>query len=227
MNKELIKKYKIEFDHYIDGGSIIARIVTSDEDDFCYTVWYEVDALALDNWKADYLFNLTDKQIAFYKPQFIINDKYVELRKALLENKTIQILDVINQTHIGLGFEYEWRDSKSLISSSSFSKPLDKYRIKPEPTIKVDDWLFNLQYKTYHRVNKVLSDKVELNEFNVLLSAIDNHNYKLWKPQLNEWCIIDSEPATDHYYFTVQKWEENAKWTPIPYTGPIPYFIKD
>ena len=131
MNKELIKKYKKEFDHWLNEGSLLARVITSDEDDFLYTIWYEVDnkVLALEKWTSNYLFNLTDIQTNYYKPQFIINDEYVELRKALIEGKTIQH----NASYLYSAKEY-WID----LQECSFPSPFETYRVKhDEPKFKI------------------------------------------------------------------------------------------
>lgn len=69
MNKELIKKYKAEFDHYLNGGKLLYN---------CGDVWIEV--LSGFRWDND----VRDDY------QFIIYDEYVEYRKALAEGKTIQ-----------------------------------------------------------------------------------------------------------------------------------------
>ena len=135
MNKELIKKYKKEFDHWLNEGSLLARVITSDEDDFLYTIWYEVDnkALALGEWTSDYLFNLTDIQTNYYKPQFIINDEYSIYRKALIEGKIIQFYDVTEQHETDpLLDKYGWRDFKSFTASSTFTFPINEYRVKPD-----------------------------------------------------------------------------------------------
>ena len=204
MNKELIKKYKKEFDYWLNGGELLSK--HPDEND-----WYNVTTVLWNNPNI----------------QYIINDKFVEFRKALAEGKQLQY----NFGNFGPNkqdFPNFWKDldlSIGIISSRAFP---ENYRIKQEQTIKVGDWLFDLQYKTYYRVNNVLSDKVELNGFNVLLSAVNGYDYMLWKPKIGEWCIIDDPKVSDiDYSFTVQKWGLTSTWTLIPYTGPIPYFIKD
>ena len=193
MNKELIKKYKKEFDHYINGGTVLAKYPKLQDEEA--SEWLEDDTV---------FDNLEEALI-------VINDKFVEIRKAIVEGRQVQFK---NST--------EWKDI-SFLTIRPEETP-DMYRIKP--TIKVGDWLFDVQYKTYHRVSRVLSDRVELNEFNILLSVIDGYNYEIWKPKIGEFCIMELEQA-NHSAFVVQKWEENAKWTPIPYTGPIPYYTKD
>ena len=71
MNKQLINKYKPEFDHWLNGGSILIKsdlgwcpIAT----EFAWSCNISVDAL------------------------FVFNDEYVEFRKALAEGKTIEYL---------------------------------------------------------------------------------------------------------------------------------------
>ena len=129
MNKQLINKYKPEFDHWLNEGSILARVITSDEDDFMYTIWYVVDSNDLEKWKAEYLFNLTNTQIEYYKPQFIINDEYVEFRKALAEGKTIEYLGQSSNL---------WQELKD----ANFNLHQTCYRIKPdEPKFKVGDFV--------------------------------------------------------------------------------------
>ena len=69
MNKELIKKYKAEFDHWLNGGNILVKMTTG---------WSPVIA--------DYNWHLNDRP-------YVIKDEYVEFRKALAEGKTVQEQD--------------------------------------------------------------------------------------------------------------------------------------
>ena len=70
MNKQLINKYKHEFDHWLNGGKLL-----------CYT---EVDGL---------YYEVTDEKWDFVCDiGFIINDEYSEFRKALAEGKAIEYL---------------------------------------------------------------------------------------------------------------------------------------
>ena len=68
MNKELIKKYKAEFDHWLNGGELLSK--HPDE-----TKWYLVTVVL---WNCP-------------KMQYIINDEYVEFRQALAEGKTVEV----------------------------------------------------------------------------------------------------------------------------------------
>ena len=117
MNKQLINKYKPEFDYWLNGGKLL-----------CYT---EVDGS---------YYEVTDEKWDFVCDiGFIINDEFVEFRKAVAEGKTIQIYDVIEQHISDPSLDrFGWRDFKSFTPSSSFSKTPDLYRIKPdEPKFKI------------------------------------------------------------------------------------------
>ena len=167
MNKQLINKYKPEFDHWLNGGKLL-----------CYT---EVDGP---------YYEVTDEKWDFVCDiGFIINDEYVELRKALAEGKTIQIYDVIEQHPSDRTFDkFGWRDFKSFTASSSFSKTPDLYRIKPyEPKFKVGDFVTPLNRDincSIWQIDNILS-------CNTLVSGstmLDPRTLQPWTPVKNEWC---------------------------------------
>ena len=129
MNLELIKKYEKEFLHMLHGGTLLSRVMTSDEDDEMYTIWYEVNAChSMEKWASDYLFRLSNKECEYYKPQFIINDEYVEFRKALADGKTIEELYYTPIEHWGTHL-------------SGFAISPKMLRIKPEEHINDNKWL--------------------------------------------------------------------------------------
>ena len=104
MNKALINKYWKEFCHWKDGGDIIAYHIRKNE-------WYEP-------------MSPFTSEVDIY----IINDEYVEYRKALAEGKTIQF-----DSKDGKGFK-DW--------DVDFSASVEDYRIKPdEPEFKVGDYV--------------------------------------------------------------------------------------
>jgi len=107
MNKELIKKYKKEFEYWLDGGKLLA--------------WYPDASLGWINPDKSINIKLWNQE----KALIIINDKYVEFRKALAEGKTIQYLNVN-----GI-----WKDTEH----TNFSLILKHYRIKPNK-IKLWYW---------------------------------------------------------------------------------------
>ena len=68
---------------------------------------------------------------SLYKPQIIIDDEYVELRKALIDGKTIQAYHIVEEHEDNPVFDiYEWQDFKSFKPNSSFTFAVDRYRIK-------------------------------------------------------------------------------------------------
>lgn len=102
INKELIKKYKNEFDHWLDGGDIVV----------IFTNYGWVNGLSF-NWGSNDL----DCDIKY----IIINDEYAEFRKALAEGKTVQ--------YYVDGFAV-WQDVDSVGNHCISGKT--NYRIKPE-----------------------------------------------------------------------------------------------
>lgn len=118
MNKELIKKYKTEFDHWLNGGKLLYN---------CGQSW--IECLKSFRWDNDVRNDL----------QFIINDEYVEFRKALVEGKTLQL----NEAEKFGDPKRGWVDlSCTDLGHSRVLFPVEFYRIKPEePQFKVGDFV--------------------------------------------------------------------------------------
>ena len=89
MNKELINKYKTEFDHWLKGGEILYKHKNS-------LAWWTNDC-----W--DYSSN--------YVVAIIIKDKDIEFRKALAEGKTVQRRN-------GYGFEWKDSGEQDMLNYS-------------------------------------------------------------------------------------------------------------
>ena len=79
MNKELIKKYKKEFDHFLNGGDLLTRTKSN-------FIWN-------DKINEDLMWNFEIQDI-----DIIINDEFSELRKALCDGKTVQAYYKFNNT---------------------------------------------------------------------------------------------------------------------------------
>ena len=112
MNKELIKKYKAEFDHWLDGGKLLQKqinlVIPAEWEEFLEDWDWPIDELAV-----------------------IINDEYVEFRKALAEGKIIQY------RNLKVNVFKNWQDLGNLKFNPNF-----EHRIKPEePKFKVGDWV--------------------------------------------------------------------------------------
>ena len=120
MIKELIKKYKVEFNHWLDGGTLLHRHFDHKKQEF--DIWEVCDEGFLWNVKP------------IKHPCIIINDEYVEFRKALAEGKTIQYNPIHARTH------NRWDDIKSI--NPGKDDTISCYRIKPEePQFKAGDFV--------------------------------------------------------------------------------------
>ena len=159
MNKELIKKYKKEFDHWLNGGELLSK--HPDESN-----WYLVTTVL---WNCP-------------KMQYVIDDKYVEFRKALAEGKVVQKQDYYSK---------QWIDMKNdNFHSASDTQYEGVYRIKPEePKFKVGDWVLH-RSKGVCKIEKI-SPSNEPDDKNVWLynkGACFINELELWEPKPGEWC---------------------------------------
>ena len=172
MNKELIKKYKKEFDHWLNGGSTllgIRNLVSS-------TIrWYPSisDPFEEESTSGELL--------------VIINDEYIEFRKALAEGKIIQINNSKPETWIDI-------DADKLANyNPSF------LRIKPdEPKFKVGDFVTPLNRDincSVWKIDKVLSCDTLASD----LILLDTKTIQPWTPVKNEWCWFYDNPNKDKY----------------------------
>lgn len=146
MNKELIKKYKAEFDWWLSGGALL-----------CYT---EVDGPyhPVDETYWDYPADIG----------FIIDDEYVEVRKALAEGNDIEYCTVSEH-------------SQPVTSPSNFQALINAnhsnkytFRIKPEyQTFQVGAWVRHPDEYVFQCTDD---------------TTTYGPDYELWKPQPGEWC---------------------------------------
>src|SRR5574344_2330456 len=108
MNKELILKYKTEFDHWLNGGKLRHK---------AYGKWEQTNNI----WSC------RTADIA----AVVIDDQYVEFRKALADGKIIQLDEAAKFSDPNRG----WVDlSCKSFGSSTHLFPVNYYRIKPEET---------------------------------------------------------------------------------------------
>lgn len=104
MNKELILKYKTEFDHWLNGGKLRHK---------AYGKWEQTNNI----WSC------RTADIA----AVVIDDQYVEFRKALAEGKTIQIAGLNPIAHPTI-----YKNSYVDMEGGLFDKAIELYRIKEE-----------------------------------------------------------------------------------------------
>ena len=179
MNKELIKKYKKEFDHFLNGGELLTRTKSN-------FIWN-------DNINEDLMWNFEIQDI-----DIIINDEYVELRKALAEGKIIQcnIIEGQSEQHWYAFKDKQWYDT------TEFKYSINKYRIKPEEPqsqFKVCDFVRHRHLKTCHIVTNInqgeFSDKISTRPS---LSFDDDFSseYIKWTPSHKELCYFTHDTNT-------------------------------
>lgn len=162
MNKELVNKFKKEFDYWLKGNII----------------------LVYDNGKwVDIGENTNIWEIAHNEARFVINDKYVKFRKAILEGETVQCCLLPNpDMQSGIEFianrESQWKN----IEESHFIKgyATSHYRIKPnEPKIKIGDW-----------VREIITGKISKANINNIRYGLPE-GYERWEPKVDECWFND------------------------------------
>ena len=116
MNKELIKKYKKEFDHWLNGGEVLF---------FYWGDWYS------STYNPKMVFNhINPDDVKCY----VINDEYATYRKASAEGKVVEVATDYNDVD-----GYIW---KSMEDKEFHYFNIDEIRIKPEePQFKAGNWV--------------------------------------------------------------------------------------
>lgn len=203
MNKELIKKYKKEFDHWLNGGTLLC---TNDLKEWSYIVnpTFQDDNLI-----------------------YIINDEYVEFRKALYEGKTVQHISATTGEWVNFNKGFEPTPSYTFLTTPEY------YRIKPEESkFKVGDWVRDISPENtgIHRI----STSSQLEQANLDCS------YELWQPKVGDWCwykhmlikVISIDKRDDgiiRYVVSAPMYAEqySGAISLEPFLGTLPSFIKD
>ena len=184
MNKELIKTYKAEFDHWLNGGTLLYRCFNYIEQEF--TAWEKCNAGF--SWNTS----------GIHTPCIIINDEYVEFRKALAEGKTVQY----NFGNHGINkrdFLNKWKDLDISIGILADRACPENYRIKPEePKFKVGDWVVNKTSKQriVKKITSTYSDTVTVGDSEVGTNVMLINDLELWKPKKGEYCWFWNKGAT-------------------------------
>ena len=114
MNKELIKKYKAEFDHWLNGGKLLHK------DEF-------------GNWENSRdIWDLRTESIK----AIVINDSYSIYRKAMAEGQIVQEQDYFNKQWLDMKTDD--------FHGASDTQYEGVYRVKPERhKFKVGDWVIH------------------------------------------------------------------------------------
>lgn len=172
MNKALIKKYKEEFNYWLNGGVLLFK--WSHEEPSC---WLREDDVISNN-----LWCHKESNIKY----IIIKDEYVEFRIALAEGKTVEVLHYTGYKEFD---QNPWK--LFAIGVSTFDKPVENYRIKPEkPKFKVGDWV---KVTHYFETNSNKYDVGSIIRYHQRVQknyglSFNEDCIELWKPQPGEWC---------------------------------------
>ena len=217
MNKELIKKYKKEFNWWLNGGEILVDYKNDTEHKWTYPNIKDSN----DPW-------------SFEEILIIINDKYVKFRKALAEGQTVQYYMPVKYNNE----KSNWYDLKE---NNFYGEPTS-YRIKPKkPKFKIGDWVrLKCLNKTIHKVLDLKWDKynecykVILENFNGNIDSEDS--LELWKPQKGEWCWFSRTEYTELPQLDKMYSEYSSMYMTIrgimysycePFIGKLPNNIKE
>lgn len=199
MNKKVIKDNMEAFTHWLNGGTVCCF----DRADNC--------------WKT-----LEDpKFILNYK--YVINDEYVEFRKALVEGKTIQFDTSYHYPKTG-----EWVDLDfTLDNCKHFLRDSKFYRIKPdEPKFKVGDWVRSKSAGIF-----LLKSQASIDACNECFS-----DWRLWEPQVEEWCwnsheglvrVVLQHPEGDYKVWNPHARRHTNTFGLTPFIGTLPTHLQE
>ena len=153
MNKELIKKYKAEFDHWLNGGKVISKYTLT-------PTW--------SNCQSEDIWRIPDKNIS--KVLIVIDDEYVEFRKAMAEGKIVEYLN----------YRKEWKNlTENCRKLEGIS--IEDLRVKPERhKFKTGDWV--IHNGVAKRVTKAVDGYIDSldNEVAVIMKE---ESLELWEPE--------------------------------------------
>lgn len=159
MNKQLIITYFEEFNHWLNGGSVLMGKRDSVNN---IVKWYP---------------SVTNPFIEISESiTVIINDEFVEFRKALAEGKTIEYLGQSSNL---------WQE----LEDANFNLHQTCYRIKPdEPKFKVGDFVRYIHHSPNTLALQI--NNINCGRYYFVNSCMTcvKHELEPWKPIKGEWC---------------------------------------
>lgn len=175
MNKALILKYKTEFDYWLNGGNVQAYYIKDSKPN------WTTDEKCIEYGGYDNFSRIIQNLLGTNDVLIVIDDEYVELRKAGADGKQLQV-------------SYDngkiWYDKSYKKISWSSSQLV---RIKPEaPKFKVGDWVRGKTSKqhTIKKVTSVYSDSVTVVDSTIGINVMLIKDLELWQPKEGEWCWV-------------------------------------
>ena len=212
MNTELIKKYKKEFDYWVNGGKILMHYGNK---------WIPV---ALDA-KWEFFISDLEEMRSF---GYVIADEYVEFRKALAEGKTIEYYTIVNYKYPITRMD----ELEVLIKANHSGKYI--FRIKPEePEFKVGDWItVNGPTGTFTEcISGIANNTYTLSGTNICYRS----QASKWEPKEDEVCIFWDNHSAGAFIDKFKYLSNNGKYhtersfwnTCMPFEGKLPPHMKD
>jgi hypothetical protein len=200
MNKKLIKKYKNEFEHWLNCGSLLFKYIGQVE--WCRAVDSEKF-----NWEKGHA-----------KKLIVINDQYVEFRKAFAENKNVQYF--YSGTWWNVREKHQWDNflpNNYRVKEGDLFKEGDFVRFYNSPTAKE---------KVIGKITKINKNGIWINEkhWNGYNSFFFNH-IVLWEPEENEWCWFNMKLEDRWQNPTLMQYgkQDFNMWTIEPFIGELPF----
>ncbi len=217
MNLELIRKYEKEFLHMLHGGELLFHSSH-------HGGWYNL----LEDYQWDDSLEITEKCNDY---GFVINDEYVEYRKALAEGRHIQFFNTKDSLYDSSKPLHTWQDIDKIYTQG---RPSD-YRIKPEEDkFKVGDYVRYIHTNSPKPL-RIININCERYYFENAKIILRLDEIEKWEPREGEVCIFwnnDSNTAviaklryivSTGTYRTEHSYWENC----MPFTGALPPHIKD
>ena len=206
MNLELIKKYEKEFLHMLHGGKL--KYFTGKE-------WLTYSGVEL--WTAS-----NDLKI-------IIDDQYVEFRKALADGKTIEYYTIANYKYPITRMD----ELEVLIKANHSGKYI--FRIKPEePEFKIGDYVRYIHANSPKplQISNINCERYYFENVEIIL-RIDE--IEKWEPKEDEVCVFWNNNSNTaviaklRYIVNTDTYRtEHGYWDNcMPFTGILPPHMKD
>lgn len=164
MNKELIKTYFEEFNHWLNGGNVQVYYKKDDE-----PKWL-TDEECIEYEGHDNFSHIMQNSLEPEDVLIIIDDSHSIYRKALAKGKAVEYLD----------FKNEWRDLRENCRKLE-GVCLSRLRVKPERhKFKVGDWV--IHNGVAKRVTKAVDGYIDSldNEVAVIMKE---ESLELWEPE--------------------------------------------
>ena len=173
MNKQLIITYFEEFKHWLNGGEgILSYCFVFTGEQYQWSAMYDESDV------------FKERDVPYDIKSIVINDEFVEFRKALAEGKSVQMLCRYDK------MEPIWDDMTEVIKSIGFVDVKENYRIKPEePKFKVGDWVVEIHSTTKAQVLELFGNQIRVKFcYPDAIITTDSSDFSLWQPKKGDWC---------------------------------------